>query len=296
MTTSPTTTDATTTAAPDPARGWTTERKLRFLDHLAASGNVRAACRRVGLSPEAAYRLRRRDDLFSRGWVLALALAQTHAEQVLADRAIEGVEEPIYYRGELVGTRRRYDTRLLLAHLARLDKLVEENQASADFGRFDELLALIAGERAPEELMGASDLLPLDRDTYVERAARAAEDDVRYGPLDEAEDEDAGGNGSPWRYRRDEDEEAFERREKACEAAHAESQAQARRDWDAWRDHAYDLVDTAAGRSEAPVAPVAPVAPAAPVASGLPGNPLPPAAPSPAALTAPAEPPSLPSL
>ena len=34
------------------------------------------------------------------------------------------------------------DQDLLLAHLARLDKLVEENQASADFGRFDELLAL----------------------------------------------------------------------------------------------------------------------------------------------------------
>src|SRR5690554_5656955 len=283
MTTSPTTTDATTTAAPDPARGWTTERKLRFLDHLAASGNVRAACRRVGLSPEAAYRLRRRDDLFSRGWVLALALAQTHAEQVLADRAIEGVEEPIYYRGELVGTRRRYDTRLLLAHLARLDKLVEENHASADFGRFDELLALIAGEQAPEELMGASDLLPLDRDTYVERAARAAEDDVRYGPLDEAEDEEGDSNGSYWRWGQDDDEQA-ERREEACEAAHAEAQAQAQRDWDAWRDHAYDLVDAAAGRSEAPVAPVAP---AAPVPPGLPGNPPPPVAPPPAAPTAP---------
>src|SRR5690606_30735246 len=137
------------THAPDLARGWTPERKTRFLDHLAAKGNVRAACLRVGLSPEAAYRLRRRDDLFARGWALALALARTRTEQVLADRAIEGVEEPVYYRGELIGSRRRFDARLLLAHLARLDKLVEESETSADFGRFDELLALIAGEQAP---------------------------------------------------------------------------------------------------------------------------------------------------
>ncbi len=48
----------------------------------------------------------------------------------------------------MVGTRRRYDTRLLLAHLARLDRLVSENVRAAEVtaGRFDELLAVIAGE------------------------------------------------------------------------------------------------------------------------------------------------------
>jgi hypothetical protein len=32
--------------------GWTPERKVAFLDHLAQKGNVRAACARVGLSRE----------------------------------------------------------------------------------------------------------------------------------------------------------------------------------------------------------------------------------------------------
>lgn len=49
-----------------PARGWTPERKMLFLDRLAASGNARAACRRVGLSAESAYRQRRKDALFAR--------------------------------------------------------------------------------------------------------------------------------------------------------------------------------------------------------------------------------------
>ena len=122
-------------------RGWTPERQTRFLDHLALKGNVHASCRRVGLSREAAYRLRRRDRLFARGWAAAMVKAHDASIEVLADRAIEGVEEPIYHRGELVGTRRRYDTRLLLAHIARLDKLLEDEAAQTDAGRFDELLA-----------------------------------------------------------------------------------------------------------------------------------------------------------
>src|SRR6187431_302171 len=47
-------------------------------------------------------------------------------------RAIEGIEEEVRYRGEVVGTRRRYDTRLLLAHMARLDKLAEDEHAADD--------------------------------------------------------------------------------------------------------------------------------------------------------------------
>jgi hypothetical protein len=103
--------------------GWTPESRARFLDHLAGKGNVRAACKRVGLSREAAYRLRRRDPLFARGWAAALVKAHDACVEVLAERAIDGVEEPVFYRGEQVGMRRKYDSRLLLAHLARLDKL-----------------------------------------------------------------------------------------------------------------------------------------------------------------------------
>ncbi len=52
--------------------GWSPELKIAFLDHLAATGNVRGACAAAGMSPEAAYRLRRRDPFFARGWGIAL--------------------------------------------------------------------------------------------------------------------------------------------------------------------------------------------------------------------------------
>ena len=126
--------------------GWTPERRMRFLDHLAGGGNVRAACVRVGMSRDTAYRLKRRDPLFARIWDAALLLAREVSADVLANRALDGIEEQVWYRGEWVGTRRKYDTRLLLAHLARLDKQAEElSQANADAARFDELLALVAG-------------------------------------------------------------------------------------------------------------------------------------------------------
>jgi len=46
---------------PLPERGWTRERMAQFLDFLSETGNVAAACKRVGLSREAAYRQRRRE-------------------------------------------------------------------------------------------------------------------------------------------------------------------------------------------------------------------------------------------
>src|SRR6187399_657098 len=150
-----------------PASQWTGPGKVRFLDCLSQRGNVRLAARQVGLSAETAYRQRRRDPLF--------ALARHESEQVLADRALDGIEEEVWYRGEMVGTRRRHDTRLLLAHLARLDRLVENDvEAEADAGRFDELLAVIAGEDTSGVATLDDDVLPPDREALVGEAMAEA--------------------------------------------------------------------------------------------------------------------------
>ena len=165
-------------AAAHPASQWTGEVKARFLDSLSQRGNVRAACKSVGLSAETAYRQRRRDAVFARAWAAAMALARRVGEQVLADRAIDGIEEEVWHRGEMVGTKRKFDSRLLLAHLGRLDKAVDED-AEQDADRFDELLAVIAGE----ELSGAiypadDDVLPPDREDFVSWAVDGASDAV----------------------------------------------------------------------------------------------------------------------
>ena len=127
---------------------FTAERRVRFLHHLATSGHVRRACAMVGVSAQAAYVCKRRDGAFARGWDAALVLARDAAEEVLAERALHGSHETIFYRGEAVGTRVRFDARLLLAHLARLDKHhAEAHAAQPVAARFDDYLSeLLDGE------------------------------------------------------------------------------------------------------------------------------------------------------
>lgn len=132
---------------------FTPRRRAKFCDQLAHHGNVRLAAKAAGVSPQTAYRARRSCLDFAACWDAALVLARDVAEQVLADRAINGVEEAVYYHGEEVATRRRYDSRLLLAHLARLDARVERDRqeqggAEALASEFDHALGrLEAGEQ-----------------------------------------------------------------------------------------------------------------------------------------------------
>jgi hypothetical protein len=204
--------------------GCSPEIKARFLSLLAETGNVRLAAQRCGISAQSAYVHRRRDPLFARGWDAALVLALGQAEQVLADRAIEGVEEPIWYRGELVGTRRRYDNRLLLAHLARLDRQTERAGTADDAGRFDELVALVAGAAIPDVLERGEDGLPCTREVCTNSAAEDARwDAVETLPVD---------GGQPC-----EDREAAV--DAIAEAAHAEAGAA----WDGWFDLVCETVE-----------------------------------------------------
>lgn len=228
--------------------GWTPARRTKFLDHLAGRGNVRAACAHAGMSAEAAYRLRRREAAFARAWAAALGLAREAGGDELATRAIDGVEEDVWYRGELVGTRRKYDARLLLAHLARLDKLVEETPAGEDIHRFDELVALAAGAAVPDELRGEDGGLPRQREEHCRFAVENADlapifqaDEKADPPADEAEER---------------------ARAEALDAACMEAVAAAERDagiaWDAWFAGACSLVDSSLGQSAAGPADPAP--------------------------------------
>jgi hypothetical protein len=222
------------TTTPSPARqdGWSPERKLRFLDRLAATGNVRAACAAVGMSRETAYALRRRDALFGRGWAAALMLAREIVAELFADKATEGIEEEVWYRGELKGTRRRFDARLLLAHMARLDKLVAEadHAAARDAERFEEILACVAEVDVPEALRVEEEPLPLDRASSLDMAGDQAGQDV-----DDAWKE-RGNDGEL-----ETDDYAKYRAERTEAVSVARSEAGTR--WDAWFTGACEKLD-----------------------------------------------------
>ena len=136
-------------------------RQADFLASLALNGNVRLACRAASVSAQTAYRARRASPAFARAWDAALLAARDHAEQVLADRALNGVEEAVFYHGEEVARRRRYSDRLLLAHLARLDRLAARPEIGAALPQLD---TQIEGLRRGEPLVEAeATFLPQDR-------------------------------------------------------------------------------------------------------------------------------------
>jgi hypothetical protein len=105
--------------------GWTPERQVAFIRALSECGCVRDACRRVGMSPESAYELARRPDAqsFRIAWDVAMDNAVRRVGDGAFSRSIHGVEIPHYYKGELVGTHRRYDERLTMFILRTRDPL-----------------------------------------------------------------------------------------------------------------------------------------------------------------------------
>ena len=96
--------------------GWTPERQLGFIEALADLGSVRAAANAVGMTPESAYMLRRHDQAagFRKAWEAALDRGVERLEDAAMDRALHGVEVPVYSYGKLVGTRRVFNDRLLM--------------------------------------------------------------------------------------------------------------------------------------------------------------------------------------
>lgn len=96
--------------------GWTPERQIAFIEALADTGSVEAACKAVDMSQAGAYNLRRQPgaECFRKAWQAALGLDVALVEDVVMDRAHNSFEEPLYSYGRLIGTRRRYNDRLLM--------------------------------------------------------------------------------------------------------------------------------------------------------------------------------------
>lgn len=153
--------------------GWTAERQRAFIAALADTGSVKAAAHAVGKAAEGAYLLRRHPQGrgFRKAWEAALAIGVQRLEDVAMERALNGVEVPVYHFGAVVGTRRVYNDRLLMfmlrnrapkrfaadslhnadaatrSHLAGLKREWrrewEEEQAARDEAEYEEVFASI---------------------------------------------------------------------------------------------------------------------------------------------------------
>lgn len=164
---------------------WTPARQAAFLRELSATHNVAAAARSVGMSRQSAYQLRAklRGEPFDAAWEAAFVTRFDVLAEAALDRALNGVEVPHYYNGELVGTSRRYDERLTLSLLSMRRNLARpepnEYQPASAFAADDVAGLIDRVEQGPEEWHEGPE----------------EEWELRFGPdTDEGTDKDAAGD------------------------------------------------------------------------------------------------------
>ncbi len=85
-----------------------------FLEALAEGRSVADACRFAGVSPEYIRVRRRRDSVFAADYEAAYTDGADALEDEARRRAVEGVEEPVFHRGEVVGSVRKYSDPMLM--------------------------------------------------------------------------------------------------------------------------------------------------------------------------------------
>ena len=143
--------------------GWTPDRQRHFLEAIAEGRTVEQACRHVDLTVSSAYALRKRaaGAAFALGW----RAAQLHAREALQDRmwtrALDGYTETTTRPDGSVIARHKFDNRLAMAMLTRLDRLADDSDAAGAFGRaariaaqdFDNFLDTLA-EGEPADAAG----------------------------------------------------------------------------------------------------------------------------------------------
>ena len=91
----------------------------KYLAELAETGESIVARDRVGFTSGALYKYRVRHPEFKQLEEEARLRYCSKLSQEIHRRGVEGVEEAIYYKGEVVGYRIVYSDRLLLEHARR---------------------------------------------------------------------------------------------------------------------------------------------------------------------------------
>lgn len=115
----------------------TQRRRKIFLKTLAKTGRIGYSAKAAGYSCSTYLaRIRRLDPDFSAQWDEALDTAMDILEDAAHERAVDGVEEPVFHKGEIVGYKLRYSDGLLTTLLKANDpdKYRDNNKLDVNVG------------------------------------------------------------------------------------------------------------------------------------------------------------------
>ena len=155
-------------------------RQRAFLRALTATGEIEKACKLARISNTAVRKARAAYPSFAAACDRAIAKAEPTLEQIAVDRAINGVAEPVYHAGQVVGHKRRYSDALMRDALKREDARFGTHKTKRDLAEEAKAAAKLAGGffslPADDEAVNASLLKKLDgmrRRTLREERLRA---------------------------------------------------------------------------------------------------------------------------
>lgn len=110
----------------------------RFCQELAEHGNVTRASKAISSAHSTVYEWKADDPVFAAAWADAIAQYTKVLEAEADRRAKEGVEEPVFYQGQVVGYVKKYSDILLMFRLKKLDpdgykeRVAQESKVSAE--------------------------------------------------------------------------------------------------------------------------------------------------------------------
>jgi len=110
--------------AGSPVQHFTNTTRALFLDVMKLKGNVTHAAAVVGVTRQACYQERRRNEVFAKGWDDSLQVAYDVLEAEAWRRAVQGTDKPVYQKGMMVGTVREYSDKLMVVLLRAARPLV----------------------------------------------------------------------------------------------------------------------------------------------------------------------------
>ena len=93
----------------------TPQKKRKIIETIKKNGgNQNAACAKVGVNFATHYYHRKHDEVYAEKVEQAIQEACQEVEEAITHRAIDGVDEPIYFQGQLVGYKKAYSDNLLM--------------------------------------------------------------------------------------------------------------------------------------------------------------------------------------
>lgn len=85
----------------------------KFLEAIARGWSIARAAKTAGVTLAAPYEFRRNNAAFAQQWRMAYEAGTDRMEDTAVDRAINGVQEGVWHKGQLVGFQVRYSDSLL---------------------------------------------------------------------------------------------------------------------------------------------------------------------------------------